>query len=97
MDNTYKTYDTDKLVEQAQRAGTPIVDVSPKEMYAEGHIPGAVNIPLADMETADVKPGSVLYCMTGYHAGLAEEVLHKRGIRATDIGGMDFYHGPVEK
>ncbi len=56
-----------------------------------------VNIPLADMETADVKPGSVLYCMTGYHAGLAEEVLHKRGIRATDIGGMDFYHGPVEK
>jgi len=30
MDNTYKTYDTDKLVEQAQRAGTPIVDVRPK-------------------------------------------------------------------
>lgn len=97
MDNTYKTYDTDKLVEQAQRAGTPIVDVRPKEMYDEGHIPGAINIPLADIETADVKPGSVLYCMTGYHAGLAQETLNKRGIKATDIGGMDYYHGPVEK
>lgn len=66
-------------------------------MYAEGHIPGAVNIPLAEMETADVKPGSYMYCMTGYHAGLAKEALAKRGIDVTDIGGMDYYHGPVEK
>lgn len=91
------TYDTDKFVKLAHENGTPLIDVRPPEMYAEGHIPGAINIPLADIATADVKPGSYMYCMTGYHGGLATEELAKRGIKVTDIGGMDYYHGPIEK
>lgn len=92
-----KLYDTDKSAAKAHENHIPLVDVRPAEMYKDGHIPGAVNIPLADMETADVKPGSYLYCMTGYHAGLARYILAKRGINATDIGGMEFYTGPIEK
>lgn len=92
-----KTYNTDAFVKEAHRNNIPLVDVRPKEMYDEGHIPGAISIPLDQMETADVKPGSYLYCMTGYHAGIAMEELAKRGIPATDIGGMEDYHGEIEK
>lgn len=58
-------YNTDEFVAEARKNGTTIIDVRPAAMYAEGHIPGAINIPLADMATADVKPGSDVYCMTG--------------------------------
>ncbi len=85
----------DQYVEEAKKNNTPLIDVRPKEMFDAGHIPGAVNIPLADMESADVQNGSYLYCVTGYHAGLAQEVLAKRGIKATDIGGIEDYHGPI--
>lgn len=91
------TYNTDAFVEEAHKNRTPLIDVRPHEMYMEGHIPGAINIPLAMMKDADVKPGSDVYCMTGFHAGLAQEILAKRGIKATDIGGMEYYHGPIEK
>ncbi len=92
-----EAYDTDRFVEEANKNHTPLIDVRPAEMFAEGHIPGAVNIPLADMDHADVKSGSDFYCMTGYHAGLAKAALAKRGISVTDIGGMDYYHGPVAR
>ncbi len=84
----------DEYVAKAKADGTPIIDVRPPEMYAEGHIPGAVNIPLAKIPEADVKPGSYLYCVSGYHAGLAKEDLAKRGIAAEDIGGIENYTGP---
>ncbi len=87
----------DEYVAKAKAENIPLIDVRPKEMYAEGHIPGAVNIPLADIPTADVKPGSYLYCVTGYHAGLAKEDLAKRNIPAEDIGGIENYTGPVAK
>ncbi len=87
----------DEYVAKAKAENIPLIDVRPAEMYKEGHIPGAINIPLAEMDKADVKPGSYLYCVTGYHAGLAEEELAKRGIKATDIGGIEKYTGPVVK
>lgn len=90
-------YNTDQMVEEAKKNGTVLIDVRPKEMYDEGHIPGAINIPLDEIDKADVKSGSDVYCMTGYHAGLAKEILAKRGIEVNDIGGMDYYHGPIEK
>lgn len=92
-----ENYNTDAFVKEAHDKKIPLIDVRPAEMFAEGHVPGAINIPLAEMDHADVKAGSYLYCMTGYHAGLAKEELAKRGIQCTDIGGMDYYHGPVEK
>ncbi len=87
----------DEYVAQAKQDNTPIIDVRPKEMYDAGHISGAINIPLADMDKADVQNGSYLYCVTGYHAGLAQQELAKRGIQATDIGGIENYHGPIDR
>ena len=90
-------YDTDKFVARAQEKNIPLIDVRPAAMFAQGHIPGAINIPLADVDKAPIQSGSYLYCMTGYHAGLAKEALAAHGIAVTDIGGMDYYTGPVEK
>ncbi|MBF0579553.1 rhodanese-like domain-containing protein [Erysipelotrichaceae bacterium RD49] len=87
----------DEYVAKAKADKIPMIDVRPKAMYDEGHIPGAINIPLAEMATANVKPGSYLYCVTGYHANLAKEDLAKRNISAVDIGGIENYTGPVAK
>ena len=87
----------DQYVAEAKSKNTPIIDVRPAEMFNAGHIPGAVNIPLDQIETADVKPGSDLYCVSGYHARIAQEMLAKRAIPATDIGGIEDYTGPIER
>lgn len=87
----------DQYIEKANTENIPLIDVRPAQMYAQGHIPGAVNIPFNEMDTADVRAGSYLYCVTGYHAGIAKEALAKRGIEAVNIGGIENYTGPVEK
>lgn len=87
----------DEYVKKAKEENIPLVDVRPKEEYDEGHIPGAVNMPFLTMGTADVKPGSYLYCVSGYHSNLAQMELKRRGIPATAIGGIENYTGPIEK
>ena len=37
-------------VRREQQRGTPIVDARIPELYAAGHIPGAVSLPLADLD-----------------------------------------------
>ena len=87
----------DQYVSQAQDKNISLVDVRPSILYNEGHIPGAINIPFNQVETASITPGSYLYCVSGYHAGIAQEILAKRGIETTNIGGMKSYTGPVQK
>lgn len=44
--------------ELAGRLGDPslgVVDVRAPDLYAEGHIPGAINLPLADLEAGDAR------------------------------------------
>lgn len=75
----------------AARLGDPellVVDVRPTEEYRAGHIPGAVSIPLAELERrlADLPPGAevVAYCR-GPHCVLAPEAvatLRRAGRRA---------------
>ena len=84
-------------VSQAQAKNIPLIDVRPSMLYQQGHIPGAVNIPFNEIDTATITPGSYLYCVSGYHAGIAQEALAKRGIETTNIGGMESYKGTVEK
>lgn len=87
----------DNYVEKAHQDSIPLIDVRPKEMYKEGHIPGAINIPFDQVDQADIKPGSYLYCVTGVHAHMAAEALAQKGILTTDIGGITNYTGPIVK
>lgn len=68
-------------------AGTApmILDVRTAEEYAEGHVPGAINIShdeladrLAEIEAAK-EAGVIVYCRSGRRAGIAEELLLARG------------------
>lgn len=89
-------------VEEALNESVPVVDVRPASMYEEGHIPGAVSVPLvvpedgsmisddalvAAVEAAGVQQGDdvVLYCQTGYHAGLAAETLIDAGFSDVEL------------
>jgi rhodanese-related sulfurtransferase len=79
-----------RLVEQE---GGVLVDVrSPKE-YAEGHVDGAINVPVGDMaERLGELPRDrplVLYCRSGGRAARAARLLNKNGFdQVHSLGGM---------
>lgn len=80
---------------ELQRHGCPVVDVREPEEFAEGHIPGAVNIPRGLLEfEVDGHPAVnfeaaealshrerpvVLYCLSGGRSALAAEALLRLG------------------
>ena len=78
-----------------QRIGNPIVDVREPEEFADGHIPGAVNIPLGRLEievsshpaVVERAGGArslrqrpvVLYCLSGGRSARAAAALRRLG------------------
>lgn len=78
-----------------QAAGTPVIDVREPQEFAEGHLPGAVNIPRGVLEfqvdghpavNAKTDPtlshrreAVILYCRTGGRSALAAEALKRMG------------------
>ena len=69
---------------KANHAGL-ILDVRSPEEYAEGHIPGAINIPYDQLSSRLAEIGSykskdvVLYCKSGGRAGKAANTLQAAG------------------
>lgn len=43
--------DRDELLERLRAGRTVLIDVRPREEYLSGHIPGAISIPLKELET----------------------------------------------
>ena len=60
-----------------------IVDVRTPEEYAQGHLKGAINIPLSDLPLRIVKFEQnrpiLVYCQTGYRSAEASSILMKAG------------------
>ena len=62
-----------------------ILDVRSPEEYAEGHVPGAINIPHAEIanrldQLSEFKHQQVVvYCRSGRRAGIAAEILQNQG------------------
>ncbi len=93
--NTYLTVKDDlepvpaaELLDRVRQGLVTVIDVRPPEEYAAGHVPGAVNIPLSELESRlrelDPKQEVVAYCR-GPHCVLAfdaVERLRKRGLQA---------------
>jgi rhodanese-related sulfurtransferase len=78
----------DELLKRARKGEITVLDVRPAEEYAAGHLPGAVNIPLAELEkhleTLRNSGEVVAYCR-GPHCVLAFEAverLRSKGIEA---------------
>lgn len=69
---------------KAKQAGL-ILDVRTPEEYAEGHIPGAINIPHDQLSSrhreiaAHKNKDIVLYCRSGRRVGIAADILQAAG------------------
>jgi len=69
-----------------------IVDVRTPEEYAEGHVPGSVNIPLDQLpqrldEVRLMQPPIVLCCRSGARSGVAMGMLQAAGLKQVSNGG----------
>lgn len=69
-----------------------IVDVRTQEEYLEGHIGGAVNIPLDQIqdrlqEFREMSTPIIMYCRSGNRSGIAVNILKQKGIADAMNGG----------
>lgn len=82
-------------------AGSPtIVDVRTPQEYEEGHIPGAINIPVESIgaekpaELTDTNAELIVYCRTGVRSKQASDKLVGLGYQnVNDMGGIVDWHG----
>jgi phage shock protein E len=83
-----------------------IIDVREKREYESGHIPGAVHVPLRQLERlkkeADQQEnggGVYIYCRSGSRSAIAVRELRKLGCRNVYLlrGGLMNWNGPVQK
>jgi phage shock protein E len=74
--------------------GARLLDVRTSREFAAGHLPGAVNIPLGDLERRMHSLGPkdrpiVAYCQSGQRSGLAKRQLMANGFTAVhNLGAM---------
>jgi rhodanese-related sulfurtransferase len=80
----YQTVGPVEKMQAAMDAGAFLIDVREPGEYAEGRIPGAVNMPLrtlmAGVEDIPDDVQVVVYCKSGYRAGLANAALTIAGL-----------------
>ncbi len=80
-----------------------ILDVGEIEEYEEGHIPGAINIPLSELSqdeimNSDVKDKQIyIYCRSGNRSAQACEKLAFYGYtELVDFGGILDWSGEID-
>ena len=87
-----------------------LIDLRTEEDYAIGHIPGAINIPYAQLQEhiselkkmvmkSSQRNGSaviIVYCDRGNTSLRASKDLYSAGFRVKNVyGGISKYHGPI--
>jgi phage shock protein E len=76
-------------------ANTMLIDVRTPAEFAEGHLEGAVNIPVelptftAQVALLDPDMDYLVYCRTGRRAELAIEYMDTLGMTTTNLGSVD--------
>jgi len=75
-------------------AKATIIDVRTPNEYQQGHFPGALNIPLAEVsvrlsEIKGMKQPIVMYCLSGARSGVAVSLLKQTGVAEVyNAGGI---------
>jgi rhodanese-related sulfurtransferase len=85
--------DVEPLVaDELARHGAMLLDVREPDEFAAGHAPGAVLIPVGDLEgrLAELDADDIVcVCRTGARSAAAAELLRRSGIAARNLlGGM---------
>jgi phage shock protein E len=79
---------------QLVQSGARLIDVRTPAEFAAGHIPGAINIPVQQLDSrlGELQPKDaaiVLYCRSGSRSGSAARMLKGAGFAAVhDLGPM---------
>lgn len=103
--NSYRQISMDEAVEMMKKeSGYIILDVRRPDEYAEGHIPGAINLPNEDIGTAEIpklpdKAQLILvYCRSGRRSKEASEKLVKLGYtNIVEFGGILDWKGETQR
>ena len=84
--------------------GYILLDVRTKEEYESGYIPGAINIPLSDINEnvvsslPDKSQIILVYCRSGNRSRQASDKLSRLGYtNIIEIGGINSWKGEVVK
>jgi rhodanese-related sulfurtransferase len=88
-DDAVPEIDVDELARR-QAAGAPVIDVRTPEEYEGGHVPGAVLLPLGELESRweEVPEGDVLViCQSGARSARAVAALNGAGRTTTNVAG----------
>ena len=69
-----------------------LVDVRTPQEFSEGHVPGAVNIPLDQVphrlaEFEVMEKSVIAYCRSGNRSGMAVAILKQHGVNEVYNGG----------
>jgi rhodanese-related sulfurtransferase len=71
--------------------GTAVIDVRETDEYVDGHVPGAVLVPLSELSdrVADIPSGEpvLIICKSGGRSARACEFLGAQGFDVTNVAG----------
>ena len=103
--DSYRQISMDEAVEMMKKeSGYTILDVRRPDEYADGHIPGAINLPNESIGTSEIpelpdKEQLILvYCRSGRRSKEASEKLVKLGYtNIVEFGGILDWKGEIER
>ncbi len=76
---------------QSVPASSQVIDVRTPREFAAWHFPGAVNIPVGDLERRlhqlDAKKEIIVYCRSGSRSAVAKQILLANGFTSVKNGG----------
>lgn len=100
----FRAPDINELVEQFRGTENSfLLDVRTREEYAQGHIPGSINLPLDEIaRVADIisdrSAPLFVHCLSGGRSAAAVSQLERLGYtNARNIGGIASYRGELER
>lgn len=69
---------------------TPLIDVREADEYAQGHVPGAINVPLSELpgrldEITSLEVPVNVICAAGGRSMQAAEWLERQGVETTNV------------
>ena len=97
----YETIGLDE-VQQKKDSGLIVLDVREVEEFSEGHIIGAVNMPLSELkkgnrENLDSTESYIVICRSGNRSKEASDILFEDGYDVVNVSeGMSSWTGEVE-
>jgi len=90
MNQPVATIDVRSAHDLHETGSVVLLDVREPEEWAAGHAPGALHVPLGDLDPTRIAGDEVLVlCRSGNRSGRATATLTEAGVRARNVeGGM---------